>query len=674
MTDKKIASIIQQRFVNLQGQFSEVFDNSEMYNQMYRCYMDNTDTYLWDYNLVEPVVFYLIRSLMARMNTDNMRVRLDARTSDAEQKRKVNQRIIDWEMGEMKKTLIFYNFIFRGLISGRAYLKTGWLYNKALQVKGDNGDKTMRSIINRAYAQNVRFPDILIPNQNIPDLDEQPYVLEHMMVRYGDLVKDNEASTGKDIWNPDALRKIEKKSLFENKMDYGIDLPDDDEGKEDWITNSRYVSVIRMQTKDNEVYHCLEKDDSIILDVDHNNPYWHNHQPYITWTPFPEDDEYASMGAVQPVSDLVIALSSILNQYLTNARKSGNPMWLAGAAAAQTPDWMFVNRPDGIIRVAGDVNQVQQVRPMDTSDTMLRMRQEVMTSFERTSAMSSMFSTGVASGSSPQLNKTATGARVIDSNIETNLQMLVSLFGAMALSKLGEHFLELNAQYISEEQEIKIVGKDGDPEFVKIEPSEVTANFDVIANADTMAKTSPAVRQAQLLNLKATIDQEKVVKMDKKPIWKAIFNAFPEMDGVTDDVIVDPEQQAKEAIQLLLSGIEPKIAIDMDHKAIVQLIQVFLLSNPNLPDEQLVMFTKYLDDLRKYIQAKQVIVTLNQPLAPTDPNAMAMSMGATPPQMNGGQMLPTEEQNLMKSLNSQIQMGTNPTEGLPNKLPEQAIQ
>jgi len=311
---------------------------------------------------------------------------------------------------------------------------------------------------------------------------------------------------------------------------------------------------------------------------------------------------------------------------------------------------------------------------MDTSDTMLRMRQEVMTSFERTSAMSSMFSTGVASGSSPQLNKTATGARVIDSNIETNLQMLVSLFGAMALSKLGEHFLELNAQYISEEQEIKIVGKDGDPEFVKIEPSEVTANFDVIANADTMAKTSPAVRQAQLLNLKATIDQEKVVKMDKKPIWKAIFNAFPEMDGVTDDVIVDPEQQAKEAIQLLLSGIEPKIAIDMDHKAIVQLIQVFLLSNPNLPDEQLVMFTKYLDDLRKYIQAKQVIVTLNQPLAPTDPNAMAMSMGATPPQMNGGQMLPTEEQNLMKSLNSQIQMGTNPTEGLPNKLPEQAIQ
>jgi len=670
MTDAKLAQLIRGRWTKLHDSNIEILDNSERYSQLYRSVMDNTDSYLWDYNMVDPVVFYLIRSLMARMNTENMKVRLEARTSDAEQKRKVNQRIIDWEMGEIKKTLILYNFIFRGLISGRAYLKSGWFYNPALTVKTDNGDKQMRSIMDRAFIANVRFQDMLVPNKNIPDLDEQPYVLERMMIRYGDMLADNERE---EIWDKKMLEKIKKKGWFENKVDYGVDIPEDDDSKDDIITNSRYVGVIRMQTKDNEVYYILEKDEDVVLNKNRENPYWHGHYPYITWTPFPEDDEYDSMGAVQPIEDLAISLSSILNQYLTNARKSGNPMWLAGAAAAQTPDWMFVNRPDGIIRVAGDVNQVAQVRPLDTTDTMLRMRQEVMTSFERTSAMSSMMTTGVSAGSSPQLNKTATGAKVIDSQIETNLQMLVSLFSAMALSKIGEHFLELNAQYITQEQEIKIVGKDGDVEFVKINPAEVTANFDVIANGDTMAKTSPAVRQAQLLNLKATIDQEKDVKMDKKPIWKAIFNAFPEMDGVTDDVIVDPEQQAKEAIQLLLAGIEPKIAIDMDHKAIIQLVQVFLLSNPNLPDEQLVMFTKYLDDLRKYIQAKQVIVTLNQPLAPTDPNAMATSMGATPPQMNGGQMLPTGEQDLMKSLNGQSQMATNPTESLPNKLPEEAM-
>lgn len=676
LNDSKLATLIRGRWTKLHDSNIEVFDNSEVYNQLYRTQMDDSSSYLWDYNFVDPVVFYLIRSLLARMNTENMKIKLEARTQEAEMKRKANQRIIDWEIGELKKTLILYNFIFRGLISGRSYLKSGWHYEKALKMKTDSGDKEMRSIMNRAEVKNVRFQDVLVPNHNIPDLDEQPYIMERMMIRYGDMLDDNEQ---KEIWDKKVLEKIKKKQMFETKVDFGIDLPeDDDTSKDDIITNSRYVSAIKMQTKDNEVYYILEKDEDLILNKDRNNPYWHGHYDLITWTPFPEDDEYNSMGAVQPVADLAMSLSSILNQYLTNARKSGNPMWLAGAAAAQTPDWMFVNRPDGIIRVAGDVNQVAQVRPLDTTDTMLRMRMEVMTSFERTSGMSSQFATGVAGGSSPQLNKTATGAKVIDSNIETSLQMLISLFSAMALSKIGEHFLELNAQFVTEEQEGKIVGKDGDIEFIKIKPSEITANFDCIANSDTMAKTSPTVKQAQLLNLKATIDSEKDVKLDKKPIWKAILNSFPEMDGITDDVIIDPEQQAKEAITLLLQGVEPKISIDSDHKSIIQLVQVFLLSNPELDDKMLVNFAKYLDDLRKYVEAKTVVITMNQPLTPTDPNQMITGM-QVPNQtgaggMNDGKMLPAGEQDLMKSLNGQSQVASNPTESLPNKLPENAIQ
>ena len=672
MTDAKLAQLIRERWSKLHDTNIEIFDNSEMYNQLYHSVMDDNSSYLWDYNFVDPVVFYLVRSLLARMNTENMKIRLDARTQEAENKRKTNQRIIDWELGELKKTLVLYNFVYRGLISGRAYLKSGWRYESAVKVKTDTGNRGMRSLMNRAEIANVRFNDILVQNRNIPDMDEQPYVLERMMIRYGDMLQDNKAS-GKEIWDNKILEKIKKKEMFENKVDYGIDIPEDDGGKDDIIANSRYVGIIRMQTKDNEVYYIMEKDEDLVLNKDRENPYWHGHYPYITWTPFPEDDEFYSMGAVQPVADLAMSLSSILNQYLTNARKSGNPMWLAGAQASQTPDWMFVNRPDGIIRVAGDVNQVVQVRPMDTTDTMLRMRQEVMTSFERTTAMSSMMTTGVAGANSPQLNKTATGARVIDSNIDTNLQMLISLFSAMTLSKIGEHFLELNAQYITEEQEVKVVGKDGNTEFVKIPPAEITANFDCIANGDTMAKTSLTVKQAQLLNLKTTIDAEKTVKLDKKPIWKAILNSFPEMDEITDDVIIDPEQQAKEAINLLIQGIMPKIAVDMDHEAIIQLTQVFVISNPEMDDKTLVLFATYLDDLRKYVQAKQIVITLNPATGEVMPMAGNPNMEGAPA-VNGGQQLPTGETNLMKSLNGQSQMATNPTEGLPNKIPEEALR
>lgn len=681
MNDSKLAKIIRSRWTKLYDLNNENFEKNELYTQLYRSKMDDSNSYIWDYNFVDPVVFYLIRSLLARLNTENMKIKLKARTLDSESKRKTNQRIVDWEIGEINKTLILYNFIYRGLISGRGYLKTGWLYHPAITIESDTGVKTMRNIINRADLSNIRYQDLLVPNKNIVNLEEQPYILERMMIRYGDMLDDNEQ---KEMWDKRALETIKKKGFFENKVDYGVDIPEDEDDKDDIITKSKYVSVIRMQTKDNEVYYTLEKDEELILNKDRGNPYWHGHYPYITWTPFPEDDEFDSMGAVEPVADLSMALSSILNQYLTNARKSGNPMWIAGQAAAQTPDWMFVNRPDGIIRVAGDVNQVAQIRGIDTTDTMLRMRQEVLTSFERTSAMSSLFAAGVSGGSSPQLNKTATGAKVIDSNIETNLQMLISLFSSMALTKIGEHFLELNSQFITEEQEVKIVGKDGNIEFVKVNPSEITANFDVEVNADTMAKTSPAMRQAQLLNFKATMDQEREVKLNKKVIWKAITNSFQELNDITDDIVLDPEQQAKEAIELLLQGIEPKITLDMDHKAIRQLVQVYMLSNEDMPDNMLLLFTKFVDDLGKYIEAQNTVVTLDTPLPPSNEVDLSGQMGAgqvmtpqPPPQssrpLNDGKPLSANETDLMKSLMGGRQLASNPTESLPFKLKENQI-
>jgi hypothetical protein len=279
-----------------------------------------------------------------------------------------------------------------------------------------------------------------------------------------------------------------------------------------------------------------------------------------------------------------------------------------------------------------------------------------MTSFERTTSMSSLYSAGVGvSQSAGEINKTAGGAKIIDANIETNIQMLISLFGAMSLSRIGDHFLELNAQYITEEQEIKITGKKG-IEFVKVPPSQITANFDCIANADTMLKISPVVRQAQLLNMKALADEEKTVQLDKKPIWKAIIDAFPEMDNV-DNIIIDPEDQASAAIESMLRGVLPEVDYNMDHKTIRMIIQVYMITNAEkLTPEQVKLFTTYVDEHTKYLESAKAVFTLmppEVPLAPTSTNGMVNEMNASGGQAGGGpggQVVPTNEQDLMKSL------------------------
>jgi len=343
---------------------------------------------------------------------------------------------------------------------------------------------------------------------------------------------------------------------------------------------------------------------------------------------------------------LVQASSSALNQYLTNARKSANPMWIAGKDASQTPDWMFVNRPDGIIRVAGDPNQVVAVRAPDSSATLLPVRQELQTTIERSTGVSSLYQGGVGGPSTPQINRTAKGASIIDANLDLNIQLLVSLFGAQALSKVGEHFLELNAQYLTEEQEFKITGGK-QVEFKTIRPEEVTANFDVIATPDTILKSNPLTRQAELLNVKSVMDAETQVKLDKRPVWKAIFDAHREFDNV-GEIIIDPEQQAQDAIDAILKGIMPEVTYNTDHKTVTTIVQKHLIDHEaEYDDLTLQAFSDYIAELRTWIEAAK-------------PNLMA------PPQP---QLLPTDEQALMDSMAPM----ENPTQSLPNPIPLEEI-
>lgn len=54
-----------------------------MYHQMYRAAMTEDEACPWNYELVDPVVFCLLRNVMARLNPDQMKARLEARNENA---------------------------------------------------------------------------------------------------------------------------------------------------------------------------------------------------------------------------------------------------------------------------------------------------------------------------------------------------------------------------------------------------------------------------------------------------------------------------------------------------------------------------------------------------------------------------------------------------------------
>jgi hypothetical protein len=573
------------------------------------------------------------------------KIRLEARNAKDFEKRQINQDFINWEIGELQTTSLFVRGFFSNYVAGKAYYKTGWKYDPRVVIKNGNYEYEMRPLINRADLKFVRFNNILIPNRNIPDLMEQPYVLETLQLRVGDMIKDNETDPDGEFWDKKFIADLKKSGVTGKILDYEAETATDADTMDEMTFRAATLPAVCMQTLEGDViYIPLTGDTNRIINKKRENPFWHGHYNYIDATAFPEDDEFFSMAVVDAVGDLGIAGTEILNQMLTNVRSVNNNMWITGASEASTPDYMFKQRPSGIIRVAGDPTGVIAVRPNDATSSMLRVGQEISTKFERTGGISSLYSSGA---SDKTINQTARGAQIIDKNIENNVKMILDLFGEQVLKKTGDHFQELNAQFVTEEQTFAVTGKKNVRELVTIKPDQVSANFDVYTYPEAMIKQTPASRQASLQNtitslLNIEVQSKGAVTVDVTPVVTALMDATPEMENI-EDVVTSLDEKAERDFAMLQRGQLPEIKVRDQHKDLIMAITVkYEEAGAKYPPDVDEVFQKYIEDHLKYLQAAQEVNQMLQPQVPqAQPvNAMSNAMGTVPGNEGTGQPPP----------------------------------
>lgn len=701
---KSIANEIQSIYNGCHDEMQDWFDNIEIYRQMYQAEASQDDSYEWEYTLIDPKIFPLIRTNLARLNPIDNKLLLQATQEKYEQYRKVNQALINWEIGEMDYDMTIYRTMFAGLMTGIGYSRARWLFKPAKKIKYTNGDgvavfKNFSDVENRATLDFVKTTDVVIPDRNIAILAQQPYVVERINYRLGDLEDENEALRAhgkKPKWNEKLLSQIREKTGYYKKDDnYEYTrYENESELKVDAFVRSRNITCYKYQDLDGNLYIVpLENTDDLLNTKWYQeNPYWFDGYDLIDFHPFPEDENYLSMGIVQPVKDLQIAASDILNNYLTAAKQSTNNMWLAGSAAQQTPDWQFVSRPDGVIRVVGDVNQIVPVQKQDTSQSALTMRRELENSFETATSFSSLYQSG-ASGAT-NISRTATGAKIIDQNLDQNVQLIVNLFGAQVMQKIGERFMCLNSQFITEEQVINVTGTLGNDDFIKVSPEEITANYKVKALPEKIVKTAPQLKQASLLNLIQQVAPFDGKYVNMKPIIQATLNTYNELDGV-EDLYPDPEADADDAIRLARKGVIAQTFVNQDHRMIISIIQKQMLEMPEMMEDETTMNTlmQYIEDQKRWLDAtdpqllqkiqgeaqKELVQqeALNAGLAQGDtaalmnaiPGAEQGGQAPVPGQGAGGQRLPMSEDALNSSL-EQMGQPANPLAGQPVPMPD----
>lgn len=620
-SDKKYADIVRKRYNKAKELIDPVFERVEINRNLYKGFLQTDDQYEWDYSLVDNQVFPLVRNYIARSNPAMTKVRLEARKQEDFEKREVNQDFVNWEINELNLTQLFCRAFFSNYLAGKAYFKSGWKYDPRVIVKNGSYEYEMRPLINRADLKFVRFNNILIPNRNIPILMEQPYVLEPQQIRVGDMIKDNE-TFGYEYWDKSFIAKLKKAGVSGKILDYEAEVVQDSDTLDEMTFRSATFPAVCMMTLEGDViYVPLTGDTTTVINKNRENIYWHGHYPYIDMTAFPEDDEYFPMAVVDAVGDMGIAGTEVLNQTLTNIRALNNNMWITGASEASTPDYMFKQRPSGIIRVAGDPTGVVPVRPTDGTGSMLRVGQEISTKFERTGGISSLYSSGAQD---QNINQTARGAQLIDKNIENNVKMILDLFGEQVLKRMGNDFCELNAQYVTEEQTFAITGKKGVRELVTIAPEQVTANFDVYTYPEAMIKQTPASRQASLQNtittlLNVELQSKGAVSIDITPVVTALLDATPEMENI-DNVMTALDEKADRDFAMLQRGQLPEIKVRDAHKDLIMAISIkYEETGTTYPPEVDEVFTKYIESHLKYIQAAQEVQQMINPPAPVVP-------------------------------------------------------
>lgn len=643
MADKKLPQIIRDAYEKITTRDHQIFEDVEMFKNLYRSRMEVEEGYEYDYSLVDPHGFNIIRNYISRNNPANARIQLEARSPQDFGKRQINQDFLNWEMNEMNITDLYVRMVFGGTVAGRSFAKTSWLYQKArkINVKKDEKDEegqsyTMKNLVNRANVNYVRFQDMRIPNRNIPLLQEQPYIIEVVSKRIGEMYDENDSleKAGEDpYWDKDFLEKL-KKSDFRSKQKFTVEIPFFNDSDEDAMFKASYLEMLCFHTIDGEV-HYVPLDSAAgeeSINKNKENPYWHGHYPYLDFCPFPEDDEFYSSGVMEQIADLQIASTEMLNQTLTNVRAVNNNMWIAGSDAAQTPDWEFQSKPNGIIRVVGDVAQIQQVSTRDNAGAGLRIMQEFQNRIERVSGISSLYSSGAGGAS---VNQTARGAQIINQSIETNIQMMVDLFGVQVLKVLGEHILELNAQFVREEQVFYVTKKNA-RDAMEISPELISANFEVYVNSERMVKQTPANRQASLQNLIMITNQnakQAGVEVDMTPLFKAWYDAYPELENV-DDLVVSLDDKAQRDIDDLEHGMAVAVKARDMHRDLYQLVSMHMADHAQEYDDATIgLFAEYLESHQKHIiaeeQLNQQMKMLQTPVMPQgmDENQMMEAMG-----------------------------------------------
>jgi hypothetical protein len=549
LADSKYKSVILSRYDLAYRNEFQYWGDFDRYYKLYESYVNESKS-IWSTKIFIPLVFSYIERFLPKLVSNKPTVNFMARRPDTVEKAQKMQALFEWQWDQVARLkeggmpLELIKFCKEALITGTAIAKVPWVLEmddrKSFDEKGNVVVKKQKLFDGPSFE--IIDPYDFFFDPEAYDIQRASWVMHRTRKTLDEMKAVNEAKGVEIYKNLDQIKPTMSGSLSSGDYDFKLRrktslgssqmiVQDDTTDKvELWEMWGLFPKIDKdgeeVPNSYEEKVVVLANKNVIVRDIPY--PYWHGKKPFIKFTPFPRDFEFYGVPIIKHMERLQFYTNEFVSQKFDNQMINLNQMIVVDPAA-NLEDWQLVWRPGGVIRARpefikplplGDVTA-----PIDTSVNYLSTQMQIAT------GISDFYSNGVGGNGSE--NKTATGANLINQQMQTRSSMITAIFEEQVIKEIGSQWHGLDGQFIKIPMVVRVIGPDGKANFPLILPDDMRASYDVMPEAGSSQSPNEALDRQQFIQALQLIGSNPIMaqQTDWQSVEKEIWRRFKIKEG-----------------------------------------------------------------------------------------------------------------------------------------------
>ena len=494
------------------------------YEFYYACDIEYRKKQAWQSKIVLPTSFEIVETktpqLIMSMFSQQPIYSLNPESSDDPYKALIAQQLLTYQLRRSTNTMHTHTlWVKDSNIYGGAIAQTGWDY-KCSVVPRRYKSEPIIDFVNMAVMQQhhvlkekvveVDQPTLtnvdngeIYPDPAADDIDNCKFIIRRKLVPYISLKQDAMLGLYKNVdkiertrnvvhWASEFTQRRYSTHNFTDPYVYEHQIYDYVEILECWWVDPTDPELKKWKT-------VVANRKHIIQDNPLGEVFWHNRFPFILLKNIPMTKEFWGISEIDVTMNLQKEANSLRNQRMDNMNMMLKSYWVLSRNAGVNRKKLEMLAPGDIIET-NDINGIRAERPPSVDAMTFGAEQSNRADIQRAANMTDMV-TGTPTRSQV---RNATTANLLDQNAKTRWGLTVLLY-TEKMQRVGQDFLALNSQFLTEAKKLRITGPDGQHYQVPVDYSSIPENPDIFVTLGYELQTNKELRKQLLLDLDGII-------------------------------------------------------------------------------------------------------------------------------------------------------------------------